>query len=103
MSDDRVPAPLEAIVRAIAGGTHDPDDQRATTFARGLALGALVGAAIAGSTIWQRRHDRSVRLGRGSRSGTAVADRSTAAASDGPQPDAATATGNESPAEPSAP
>jgi hypothetical protein len=31
------------------------DDQRATTFARGLLLGALVGAAIAGSTIWQRR------------------------------------------------
>jgi hypothetical protein len=55
MSDDR-PTPLEVIVRAIAGGAHDDDDQRATTFARGLALGALVGAAIAGSTIWQRRH-----------------------------------------------
>ena len=54
MTDERIPAPLEAIVRAIAGG--DDDDQRATTFARGLALGALVGAAIAGSTIWQRRH-----------------------------------------------
>lgn len=35
------------------------DDQRATTFARGLILGALVGAAIAGSTIWQRRHART--------------------------------------------
>ncbi len=58
MSDDRVPAPLEALVRAIAGGAHDDDDQRATTFARGLALGALVGAAIAGSTIWQRRRAR---------------------------------------------
>jgi hypothetical protein len=34
------------------------DDQRAATFARGLVLGALVGAAIAGSTIWQRRHGR---------------------------------------------
>jgi hypothetical protein len=54
VTDERIPAPLEAIVRAIAGG--DDDDQRATTFARGLALGALVGAAIAGSTIWQRRH-----------------------------------------------
>jgi hypothetical protein len=54
VTDERVPATLEAIVRAIAGG--DDDDQRATTFARGLALGALVGAAIAGSTIWQRRH-----------------------------------------------
>ena len=59
MSDDRVPAPLETIVRAIAGGAHDDDDQRATTFARGLALGALVGAAIAGSTIWQRRQARA--------------------------------------------
>ena len=34
------------------------DDQRAATFARGLVLGALVGAAIAGSTIWQRRQAR---------------------------------------------
>jgi hypothetical protein len=61
MSDDRVPAPLEAIIRAIVGGAHDDDDERATTFARGLALGALVGAAIAGSTIWQRRHARNER------------------------------------------
>jgi hypothetical protein len=30
-----------------------------TSFHRGLALGALVGAAIAGSTIWQRRHGRA--------------------------------------------
>jgi hypothetical protein len=60
VSDDRVPAPVEALIRAIAGGSDDPDDQRASTFARGLALGALVGAAIAGSTIWQRRHARAV-------------------------------------------
>ncbi|MEA2550182.1 MAG: hypothetical protein QOE42_2780 [Chloroflexota bacterium] len=60
MTDERIPAPLEAIVRAIAGG--DDDDQRASTFARGLALGALVGAAIAGSTIWQRRHARAAML-----------------------------------------
>jgi hypothetical protein len=56
VTDDRIPAPLEALVRALAGGPHDQDDQRATTFARGLALGALVGAAIAGSAIWERRH-----------------------------------------------
>ena len=55
MSDDRR-TPLEVIVRAVAGGANDDDDERASTFARGLALGALVGAAIAGSTIWQRRH-----------------------------------------------
>jgi hypothetical protein len=58
VSGDGVPAPVEALVRAIAGGDDDADDVRATTFARGLALGALVGAAIAGSTIWQRRHAR---------------------------------------------
>jgi hypothetical protein len=56
MSDrDTLPNPLETLVRAVAG-RPDEDDQRASTFARGLALGALVGAAIAGSTIWQRRH-----------------------------------------------
>jgi hypothetical protein len=52
----RVPPPLEALIRAVAGGAGEEDrEQRASTFARGLALGALVGAAIAGSTIWQRR------------------------------------------------
>ena len=52
---DTLPNPVEALVRAVAGRPDD-EDQRASTFARGLALGALVGAAIAGSTIWQRRH-----------------------------------------------
>jgi hypothetical protein len=51
---DTVPKPLETLARAVARRPDD-DDQRASTFARGLALGALVGAAIAGSTIWQRR------------------------------------------------
>jgi hypothetical protein len=62
---DTLPKPLEALVRAVAGRPDD-DDQRASTFARGLALGALVGAAIAGSTIWQRRH-ASPRLTAGSK------------------------------------
>lgn len=30
-------------------------DKRLVAFARGVAIGALVGAAIAGSTIWSRR------------------------------------------------
>jgi len=30
----------------------------AVSFHRGLALGALVGSAIAGSTIWSRLRDR---------------------------------------------
>jgi len=58
----RVPRPIESLIRAVAGGSDPAErDRRATTFARGLALGALVGAAIAGSTIWQRRQSpRSV-------------------------------------------
>ena len=56
MSDDpRLPPFVEGLIRAVAGGSGDDGDERASTFARGLALGALVGAAIAGSTIWQRR------------------------------------------------
>lgn len=56
---DRVPPFVETVIRRVAGGPGDAGDERASTFARGLALGALVGAAIAGSTIWQRRHARS--------------------------------------------
>jgi hypothetical protein len=52
---ERVPPIVEHVIRALAGGAGEDRDERATTFARGLALGALVGAAIAGSTIWQRR------------------------------------------------
>jgi len=52
---DTISKSLEAVGRALARSPDD-DDQRASTFARGLAIGALVGAAIAGSTIWQRRH-----------------------------------------------
>lgn len=51
MSDDR--GLLDRLVESIA---PDADvDPRAATFTRGLVVGALVGAAIAGSTIWQRR------------------------------------------------
>ena len=31
------------------------DEASGTTFMRGLTLGALLGAAIAGSALWQRR------------------------------------------------
>lgn len=52
MNPDRL---LERITRATDGSADDP---RAGSFARGMVLGALVGAAIAGSTIWQRRQAR---------------------------------------------
>ena len=53
----RVPPGVESMVRRLVGAAGDDDrDQRTSTFARGVALGVLVGAAIAGSTIWQRRH-----------------------------------------------
>jgi hypothetical protein len=59
MSDtEKLPPFVESLVRAVAGGSPEDRDERASTFARGLALGALVGAAIAGSTIWQRRQAR---------------------------------------------
>jgi hypothetical protein len=54
--------PLERLARAAEDTVGD--DVRATTFVRGLVLGALVGAAIAGSTIWQRRHSRPANAAR---------------------------------------
>lgn len=47
--------PVQRLVKAAEAAMND--DPKAITFVQGLALGALVGAAIAGSTIWQRRRD----------------------------------------------
>jgi hypothetical protein len=56
MNEPRLPAGVESLIRAVTrGSNHEDRNQRASTFARGLAMGALVGAAITGSTIWQRR------------------------------------------------
>lgn len=52
--------PIERLLRAV--DPDDGDDARASNFARGLVLGALVGAAVAGSTLWQRRHARDMAL-----------------------------------------
>jgi len=53
----------ESLLDRLTGGASAPaDDPRAAQFVRGLALGALVGAAIAGSTIWQRRQSRRGQL-----------------------------------------
>jgi hypothetical protein len=53
---------LQRLLFRRAESTADP---RAVAFARGLALGALVGAAIAGSSIWSRM--RRERYGGGGR------------------------------------
>lgn len=53
----------DSLLDRLTGGASAPgDDPRVAQFVRGLALGALVGAAIAGSTIWQRRHGRRAEL-----------------------------------------
>jgi hypothetical protein len=52
---------MERLAHIVEQRPTGDDDVRASTFARGLALGALVGAAIAGSTIWQRRHTRPIK------------------------------------------
>jgi len=39
-------------------GGSDSSDRRLVAFVRGLALGALVGSAIAGSTLWNRGEAR---------------------------------------------
>jgi len=53
----------ESLLDRLTGGVSAPgDDPRVAQFVRGLALGALVGAAIAGSTIWQRRQSRRGQL-----------------------------------------
>jgi hypothetical protein len=46
---------LSATLKRLARAAEDRDQPRLASFARGLAIGALVGAAIAGSTLWQRR------------------------------------------------
>lgn len=57
MSPGRTPSTPRGPVQGLAdvaellGGRTE----RTGSFARGLVIGALVGAAIAGSAIWQRR------------------------------------------------
>ena len=71
--------PLDRLLGAVE--QTDGEDVRATTFVRGLALGALVGAAVAGSTIWQRRHGRPAK-----RSADIVSTAPPAPATDEPPP-----------------
>jgi hypothetical protein len=52
---------LDAIREALGGASRRDAGTATSTFMRGLAVGALVGAAIAGSTIWERRQRRRQR------------------------------------------
>jgi hypothetical protein len=61
------PARIEAVVRSRLAapdrtGVEDASSLDLSTFLRGLSLGALVGAAIAGSAIWERRRLRRAAL-----------------------------------------
>jgi hypothetical protein len=51
---------IAALLRALRGGPAGvlpgTDDDDSPAFVSGLALGALVGAAIAGSALWRRFH-----------------------------------------------
>ncbi|MBI3750157.1 MAG: hypothetical protein HY263_00655 [Chloroflexi bacterium] len=48
--DRPLPAPLGALLR--------PATEGRPAFVEGLLIGAMVGAAIAGSTVWRRWHQR---------------------------------------------
>jgi len=53
-----VTSALDAVREALGGASRRDAGTATSTFLRGLAVGALVGAAIAGSTIWERRRLR---------------------------------------------
>ena len=75
MSDRvRLPASVDGVIRRIEEAAAG-DEERASTFARGVALGVLVGAAIAGSTLWQRRHAGASRQRETARPEPAAPDR----------------------------
>jgi hypothetical protein len=50
---------LQDLAKSMGG---DPSQPQMSTFLRGLVLGAFVGAAVAGSTIWRRRRDQAAKL-----------------------------------------
>ena len=55
----------------MTGPAWGADDGSAASFVRGLTIGALLGAAVAGSSLWTRR--RRARRARSVAAGTAVA------------------------------
>jgi hypothetical protein len=66
---------IAALLRALRGQpaattSRGHVDEDSPAFVRGLALGAFVGAAIAGSTLWRRFQARSGGAGAAQDSGT---------------------------------
>lgn len=60
MKPPALPSTIERALRAAGSGSGRAAESAisSSTFVRGLTIGALVGAAIAGSTIWERRRAR---------------------------------------------
>jgi hypothetical protein len=54
----QAPGPASGGAAGPASGAEPSGDPDSSRFLRGVAIGALVGAAIAGSTVWQRRRVR---------------------------------------------
>ena len=53
---DQAGGALDTVREALGG---DEGGTTGATFMRGLTLGALIGAAVAGSALWQRRARKS--------------------------------------------
>ncbi len=58
MTNGTVPSVDEALAVVREALRSDERGRVSGTFMRGLTLGALLGAAVAGSAIWQRRAQR---------------------------------------------
>ena len=74
-------SPDDAVHEA-AGDDRDVRSHSEAIFLRGLSLGALIGAAIAGSAIWERRRARHA-------ADPAAGPRSSAAEPGGDEPNSA--------------
>ena len=61
----------QSLLDRLTGPPAPDDDPRAAQFVRGLALGALVGAAIAGTALIQRRRAASEQASGGESAGEA--------------------------------
>jgi hypothetical protein len=70
---------------AAEGGSEGDGDPRVAAFLRGVTIGALVGAAIAGSALWERAVRRRAATASDTPASHATAS-DAVAAGDGPPP-----------------